>query len=136
MKNLVLSILFLLPITVSATSIQLVTSTVPVEFSCIIPGHGGGCSVESYTLNAPDEARYVKVFTSFRENGTVEGFEFESNNVISLKLITSLNTHQTSADYLMIGTDETLGNILFFNEEMQLIETRKVTFKASFVEEY
>ncbi|GEM_PF-4276331 len=136
MKNLVLSILFLLPFSVSATLNQIVTNIVPVEFSCVIPGHGGGCSVESYTLNAPDDARYVKVFTTFGENGVIESDEFEAANVTSIRLITPLNIYQTDEDLLMIGTDETLANILFFNEEMQLIETRKLTFKVSIKDEY
>ena len=136
MKNLVLSILFLLPLSVSSTTIQLVTSMVPVNFTCVIPGHGGGCSVESYTLNAPDDARYVKVFTTFRENGIIESDEFEADIVDSINLVTMMNTYQTGEDLLMIGTDETLANILFFNEQMQLIETRKVTFKVSITDEY
>ncbi|WP_372655153.1 hypothetical protein [Halobacteriovorax sp.] len=136
MKNLVLSILFLLPFSVSATTIQLVTSVVPVNFTCIIPGHGGGCSVESYTLNAPDDARYVKVFTTFKESGLIESDEFEADIVDSIKLVTAMNIFQTNDDLLMIGTDETLANILFFNAEMQLIETRKVTFKVSITDEY
>lgn len=136
MKSILLLAFIFSSLTSFANNNRMITSDVQVEFSCVIPGHGGGCSVETYFFNAHPEAHVIKVFTSFIEDGKVQMIEVETLNTKFINLYTSKNEGYIQENSIRIGTDETLLNVMFFDANGYLIDSRKEVLRVSFTEEY
>ncbi len=137
MKNLIVSVLMLTSLSAFASLNQHITPDIQVEFTCIIPGHGGGCSVETYFFNSHPETVFVKVFTSFIENGELQTSELETTNTNSIKLITSKNFNEDfTSNSIMIGKKKTVINVLYFDVNGYLIDSKKEVLHASFSLEY
>ncbi|ATH08270.1 hypothetical protein BIY24_10005 [Halobacteriovorax marinus] len=135
MKNLIAIFLFLSSISAFSMSNQQITADVNIQFSCIIPGHGGGCSLETYKFNAHPNAETVKVFTTFLEDGELQTHALESINTNYIYLYTSEND-QFPANAIRIGKKKTSITSIFFDVNGSFIDAKTEVLHTTFELEY